>query len=412
MTYVASFESRRLAAAEKKLRQLAAYPKAAERLADILAYYGIRFVVVEPLHGARIDGAAFWIGESPVIAVSARWDRIDAFWFTVMHEFMHLKTGDAYSVDVDLVSDGEDGMTIAASDDEAEQRANDQAADALVPKAELESFIKRTSPLYAAPRIVQFAHRIRMHPGIIVGQLQHRGELRYSAHRAFLSKIRQIRHRHCIDRWLGPKHRFTCNVDGSWLVATKKKLSMMIGATRKQMRTDREMEYLLEKFIERHPDHEGPFDPDEICGWALDADIYHLPPPPSPREQLKRRFSRHLNHRYLTDPQNREVRALHAVPFDEVTPDGVKHGYRYYPLFTTEPEKIKLSLSVRRSNALSRVIQIENDRLSYNDNNIFGATIEQMSFDFDTTLAERSMPTTYSDIPPEGIDDEDDKGPT
>jgi HTH-type transcriptional regulator / antitoxin HigA len=189
---VAVFDSARLDGAEKKLRQLAAYPKEAERLAEILAYYGIRFVVVEPLAGARIDGAAFWIGESPVLAVSARWDRIDAFWFTVMHEFMHIKNGDAYSADINLVRESEEGIMVAASEDTAEQRASDQAANLLVPRAELDSFIRRVSPLYASTRIVQFAHRIKMHPGIIVGQLQHRGELRYSSHRGFLVRLRKF----------------------------------------------------------------------------------------------------------------------------------------------------------------------------------------------------------------------------
>ena len=191
MVYVAAFDRARLTAAQKKLRQLAAYAKEVERLAEMLAYYGIRFVVVEPLPSAKIDGAAFWVGESPTIAVSARWDRIDAFWFTVMHEFMHIKNGDVWSVDVNLVSDGENGMTVAVSDDLAEQRANEHAAHALVPGAELDSFIGRTSPLYASKRIVQFAHRIKMHPGVIVGQLQHRGELRYSSHRKFLVKVRK-----------------------------------------------------------------------------------------------------------------------------------------------------------------------------------------------------------------------------
>lgn len=50
--------------------------------------------------------------------------RIDAFWFTVMHEFMHIKNMDSYSVDVNLVIDSEHGITIAVSDDAAEQRAN------------------------------------------------------------------------------------------------------------------------------------------------------------------------------------------------------------------------------------------------------------------------------------------------
>jgi HTH-type transcriptional regulator / antitoxin HigA len=191
LVHVAPFDDGRLDAAERKLRQLAAYPKEIERLSEILAYYGIRFVVVEPLPGAKIDGAAFWIDGSPCIAVSARWDRIDAFWFTVMHEFMHIKNRDARSVDVNLIQEGDNGIAIRVSVDESEQRASTQAADALVPISELESFIKRTSPLYSTQRIVQFAHRIKMHPGIIVGQLQHRGELRYSSHRDFLVKIRK-----------------------------------------------------------------------------------------------------------------------------------------------------------------------------------------------------------------------------
>ena len=60
----------------------------------------------------------------------------------------------------------------------------------MVPKTELDSFVGRVSPIYSSERLIQFAHRIKIHPGIIVGQLQHRKELRYSAFREFLVKIR------------------------------------------------------------------------------------------------------------------------------------------------------------------------------------------------------------------------------
>ncbi|MFZ0320007.1 MAG: HigA family addiction module antitoxin [Candidatus Sulfotelmatobacter sp.] len=187
---VAPFQSDRLAALGKKLRRLAAYPKEARHLARLLSEYGIRFVVIEPLPGVKIDGAAFWIDDNePAIALSLRHDRIDGFWFTVMHEYAHIRAGDAISVDTDLVDEMK-GISVALVEDEAERLANDRAADALVPKTELWSFISRVGPYYSRERVIQFAHTMKIHPGIVVGQLQYRKELGYSALRELLPKIR------------------------------------------------------------------------------------------------------------------------------------------------------------------------------------------------------------------------------
>lgn len=173
----------------EKLRRIAAYPKEVRQLPELMAEYSIRFVVVEPLPGAKIDGAAFWMDDgSPAIAVSLRFDRIDAFWFTVMHEVSHVRNNDAFSVDTDLA--GEDTKPSLLKDG-IEQRADREAAEALIPNDKIESFIHRVGPLYSKSRIIQFAHTIKMHPGIIVGQLQHRGELGYSSHRDMLTKIRK-----------------------------------------------------------------------------------------------------------------------------------------------------------------------------------------------------------------------------
>src|SRR5580658_874138 len=123
----------------EKLRELAAYPKEARHLPKLFAEYGIRFVVVEPLPGARIDGAAFWLNElSPVIAMSVRYDRIDNFWFTVMHECSHVRHGDALSVDVDIEHD-ESHPDVCLALDLSEQRANVEAASYLIPASELDS---------------------------------------------------------------------------------------------------------------------------------------------------------------------------------------------------------------------------------------------------------------------------------
>ena len=184
------FRAERMERLAKKLRRLAAYPKEARHLPALLSGYGIRFVVVEPLPGAKIDGAAFWLDSEPVIAVSLRHDRIDGFWFTVMHEFSHIINNDPISIDFDMI-DSVEGINPAPVD-EIEGRANREAADFLVPRDELESFIGRVGPFYPRQRIIQFANRIKIHPGIIVGQLQHRKEIGYSASRGFLVKVREI----------------------------------------------------------------------------------------------------------------------------------------------------------------------------------------------------------------------------
>ena len=185
---VAPFNVNALTAAEGELRKLAAYVSEVRRLTAVLASYGIRFVVVEPIAGAKIDGAAFWLSkEAPVIALSARFDRIDAFWFTLMHEFSHIKNGDALSVDSEMVNDN---GVLTHTDDQHESRANHEAAGSLIPFHELDSFVRRMGPLYSKDRIIQFAHRVKIHPGIIVGQLQHRGEVAYSMHRDLLVKCR------------------------------------------------------------------------------------------------------------------------------------------------------------------------------------------------------------------------------
>jgi len=182
------FKPELLVQCEERLRSLAAFPEETAKVPTVLAGFGIRFVVVEPLSSSRIDGAAFWLADdAPVIGMSVRFDRIDSFWFTLFHEFKHIENGDLMSVDSDLV--GESAMLAEAKDD-IERRADAQAAAALLPPDKLESFIVRVGPLYSKQRINQFANRMRIHPGIILGQLHHRGEVDWRANREMLAKVR------------------------------------------------------------------------------------------------------------------------------------------------------------------------------------------------------------------------------
>jgi HTH-type transcriptional regulator/antitoxin HigA len=159
------------------------------RVPQVLADHGIRLVIVEPLSGTRIDGVTLWLDKkSPVIALSFRYDRLDWFWHTLSHEMIHVKKGDGMSepiIDTDIVGEGD-----ASNPQLDTERVIDTAAcDFLVPSKDLNNFIARTGPYYSKYKISLFADRINVHPGIIVGQLQHREEMAYAYNREMLPKV-------------------------------------------------------------------------------------------------------------------------------------------------------------------------------------------------------------------------------
>jgi HTH-type transcriptional regulator/antitoxin HigA len=160
----------------------------------VLATAGVRFLIVETLPSTRIDGVCLWLNaDSPVIALSLRYDRIDAFWHTLLHECAHVKykdglTGNVY-LDVDLVGDEADS---SAARPEAELKADDFASGFSIPKSELEGFIARVRPLFSKTRIQAFAAKLNIHPGLVVGQLQYRKMIPYSHSREMLAKVRPI----------------------------------------------------------------------------------------------------------------------------------------------------------------------------------------------------------------------------
>ncbi len=183
---VGQYSEARLPALSTELRKLAAFPSEAAKVSGVMQAYGIRLVVVEPLAGGGgVDGATFWLSENePVIALTLRFDRIDNFWHTLMHELAHVKHRDLV-IDTEIV--GEDRV---APISETEQRANSEAAAMLISPSDLDDFILRLDPFFSKDRINRFANRIKMHPGIIVGQLQHRGKVKPFANREMLVKIR------------------------------------------------------------------------------------------------------------------------------------------------------------------------------------------------------------------------------
>jgi len=189
---VPPYSSHDLQKAVTRMRDFLVEPEEARHVPRILAECGVRFVIVESLPQAKIDGVCFWLDEnSPVIGLSARYDRIDNFWFVLRHEIEHVLQGHGKGIvpHIDELEGKNAGIDDSIPEDE--RIANAAAADFGVPTAKMESFMARKDPFYYEKDVLAFSKVQGTHPGIVVGQMQRRLD-RYDYLKRYQVKIRQF----------------------------------------------------------------------------------------------------------------------------------------------------------------------------------------------------------------------------
>jgi HTH-type transcriptional regulator/antitoxin HigA len=181
------YDSNNLGDLYKELRNCVETPGDSAQVPILLAEAGIRLLVIEPLPGSKIDAACLWLSSTkPVIAVTLRYDRHDIFWHALFHELDHIKHREGLSepiIDANLMTDCSKGV-------EHEKRANTAAANTLIPHNELALFISSAGPYISERAIVFFAKAQKVHPGIVLGQLQYQKVLSFSAFHKLKAKIR------------------------------------------------------------------------------------------------------------------------------------------------------------------------------------------------------------------------------
>ena len=157
----------------RQVAQLSTLADGAVRARDFLAEHGIGFEYVKHLPRTHLDGAALRLpGGSPVIGMTLRYDRIDNFWFTLLHELGHLGlhlgrcSGETGFVDDLSLRDVE-----AGAGDIAELEADDWAQDALIPPDIWDNGIILENPVPMA--VVQMAWEARVNPAVVAGRVRH-----------------------------------------------------------------------------------------------------------------------------------------------------------------------------------------------------------------------------------------------
>lgn len=175
----------------KDMRRLLMDAEEIRHVPRVLSEYGIRFLVVEHLPSTKIDGVCFWLDEhSPVIALSVRYNRIDWFWFTLMHELAHVFYGHGQKEsNLDILLVGKDAQ-LTSDKPEEEKQADLFAEEFLINKQALDNFLARSMGALRDAAIVAFATNLEIHAGIVVGRLQHMSKIPYSRGKKMLVNVR------------------------------------------------------------------------------------------------------------------------------------------------------------------------------------------------------------------------------
>jgi HTH-type transcriptional regulator / antitoxin HigA len=137
---------------------------------NFLAERGVAVVIEPHLSPTRLDGAAM-LGRSgsPVIGLTLREDRLDNFWFTLMHELVHawkhLDSENCRAIaDENIEKSTEHSNTI-------EREANDLAAEILIDKATWRRSHAHLSP--SNESINELATRLQVSAAIVAGRIRY-----------------------------------------------------------------------------------------------------------------------------------------------------------------------------------------------------------------------------------------------
>ncbi|MBQ6871456.1 MAG: HigA family addiction module antidote protein [Bacteroidales bacterium] len=144
------------------------------RIEQLLANYGIKFIVEKKLEKMPVDGYSFWVGENPTIVMTKRLNRIDNFAFVLFHELGHIvlhlldsnnRVQDFIETDINTQDEHKNNDYEAA--------ANKFAKDCIWGNIDHKIlFGKVTNPYSAGNYLTMISERLKINTGIVVGQYQ------------------------------------------------------------------------------------------------------------------------------------------------------------------------------------------------------------------------------------------------
>ena len=156
---------------------------------EYLSKHGIYLLIEPHLQKTYLDGAALLNHDgAPVIGMTLRHDKLDNFWFTLMHELAHValhlnEKNPCFFDDLDPNSQGDD----------MENEADAMAYEALLPKDIWVS--SNAYNTHAKSDVLNLAKELSIHPAIVAGRIRYEHK-NYKSYRDFMGQnlVRKLFH--------------------------------------------------------------------------------------------------------------------------------------------------------------------------------------------------------------------------
>ncbi|MBZ5703384.1 MAG: ImmA/IrrE family metallo-endopeptidase [Acidobacteriia bacterium] len=151
----------------RALARLSVFDNGPVLACDYLSEQGVSVVIELHLPNTYLDGSAILVNaDRPIIALTLRYDRIDNFWFCLMHELAHIykhmeKGVGRFYDDLDV---GDQGNLL-------ENEADYLAGEALIPDADWRNSPARKLKSPEAANLL--AKKLGIHVAIVAGRIRH-----------------------------------------------------------------------------------------------------------------------------------------------------------------------------------------------------------------------------------------------
>ena len=141
-------------------------------LLSLMASCGIALVFLPHIDGSFLHGASFYDGKHIVMGLTVRGHDADKFWFSLFHELCHVILGH--------ICESQECSSLE------EEKADTFAKNVLIPQEKYDSFIQLNR--LNKESIIEFADKIEIAPGIVLGRLQKEKLLPYNRYQELKEK--------------------------------------------------------------------------------------------------------------------------------------------------------------------------------------------------------------------------------